>query len=205
MKPCLVIVLMAALLAPQVLHAQSGAQQIIKQRAKDLRDQNNARQGVTPPASAPKSTSTTPQQPAQAAPAQPLTPQQQAMARLQASLSALRPGATVTPEMKQQLTRDLVGVSQATPKPSSQAVTRLSDDLATALSQKLLSNVTRNRLAQNLSAVLNPATTQASQVPDIVSDIQSIFESNGVPADDAKRAAESAKVAAAELRKPASK
>ncbi len=204
MKPWLVIILLAVLVAPPALQAQSGAQQIIKQRAKDLRDQNNARQGVTPPAAAPKTTST-PQQPAQAVPAQPLTPQQQAMARLQASLSALRPGATVTPEMKQQLTRDLIGVSQAASKPSTPAVTQLSEDLATALSQKLLSGVTRNRLAQNLSAILNPTATQGSQVQDIVADIQSIFESNGVPAGDAKRAAESAKAVAGELRKPASK
>jgi hypothetical protein len=195
---------MATLVVPQVVHAQSGAQQIIKQRAKDLRDQNNARQGVAPPASGPSATSTS-QQPVAAVPAQPLTPQQQALARLQASLSAMRPGTTVTPEMKQQLTRDLIGVSHGTPKPSSPAATRLSEDLATALSQKLLANVTRSRLTKNLSALLNPAATQASQVPDIVADIQSIFESNGVPAQDARRAAESAKAAAEELRKPANK
>jgi hypothetical protein len=189
------------LIATQVFAA---SEQIIKQRAKDLRDQNNAQQGATPVPRAPAQPGT-PQTPAQTAPAVPLTPQQQAMARLQADLSAMRPGTQVTPEMKQQLTRDLIAISQATPKPSGQAAMRLSEDLASALSQKLLSNATRGRLAQNLNGILNPATTQPSQVADIVTDIQSIFESNGVPAADAKRAAEAAKAAAAELRKPAAK
>jgi hypothetical protein len=185
------------------LQAFGGSEQIIKQRAKDLRDQNNAAQGVTAPARSPAPPSTQP--PAQAAPAQPLTPQQQAMARLQSSLSAIRPGAQITPELKDQLTRSLIAVSQATPKPSSQMAMRLSEDLAAALSQKLLSNVTRNRLAQDLGAILNPARIQQSQVADIVKDIQAIFESNGVPAGDAKKAAGSAQAAAEELRKSAKK
>jgi hypothetical protein len=181
-----------------------GSAEIIKQRAKDLRDQNNAAQGVTTPARAPAPPSPSPQ-PAQSTPAKPLTPQQQAMARLQASLSAIRPGAQITPELKDQLTRSLIAVSPATPKPSSQAAMRLSEDLAAALSQKLLSNVTRNRLAQNLGAILNPASVQASQAADTAKDIQAIFESNGVPATDAKKAAGSAQAIADELRKTATK
>jgi hypothetical protein len=177
---------------------------IIKQRAKDLRDQNNAAQGVKPPARSPAPPGTS-QPPAQSAPAQTLTPQQQAMGRLQSSLSAIRPGAQITPELKDQLTRSLIAVSPATPKPSSQAAMRLSEDLAAALSQKLLSNVSRNRLAQNLAAILNPASVQQSQVADIVKDIQAIFESNGVAASDAKKAAGAAQVIATELRKPATK
>lgn len=180
-----------------------GSEQIIKQRAKDLRDQNNAQQGVAPPArsTAPPSAST----PAQAAPAQPLTPQQQAMSRLLKSLTAIRPESRLTPELKSQLTSSLIGVSQATPKPSSQAATRLSEDLAAALSQKLLTNVTRNRLAQNLNAILNPSNMQASQIADIVTDIQAILESSGIPAVDAKKAAGAAQAVAAELRKTIAK
>jgi hypothetical protein len=186
------------------LQAFGGSAEIIKQHAKDLRDQNNAAQGVTAPARTPAPASTAPQ-PAQSVPAQPLTPQQQAMARLQASISAIRPGAQITPELKDQLTRSLIAVAPATPKPSSQSAMRLSEDLATALSQKLLSNVTRNRLAQNLSAILNPASVQAAQAGDTAKDIQAIFESNGVPATDAKKAAGSAQAVADELRKTATK
>ena len=182
----------------------AGSEQIIKQKAKDIRDQNNAQQGVVPSARAPAQPGAA-QQPAPVAPAQPLTPQQQASARLQAALSAIRPGAQVTPEMKQELTRCLISVSQANPKPSSQSATRLSEDLSTALSQKLLSTATRNRLAQNLNALLDPVGVKPPQVQDIVADVQTIFESNGVPASDAKRAAESSKAVAAELRKPAAK
>ena len=82
---------------------------------------------------------------------------------------------------------------------------RLSEDLAAALSQKLLPNAARNRLAQNLVAILNPVSVQQSQVTDIVKDIQAIFESNGVPANDAKKAAGAAQSVATELRKPATK
>lgn len=127
------------------------------------------------------------------------------MGRLQSSLSAIKPGATVTPELKDQLTRSLITVSPAATKPSSQVAMRLSEDLAAALSQKLLPNAARNRLAQNLVAILNPVSVQQSQVTDIVKDIQAIFESNGVPATEAKKAAGAAQAVAAELRKPATK
>jgi hypothetical protein len=177
---------------------------IIKQKAKDLRDQNNAAQGVKPPARSPAAPGTS-QQPAQSAPAQALTPQQQAVGRLQSSLTAIRPGVQITPELKDQLTRNLIAVSPATPKPSSQAAMRLSEDLTAALSQKLLSNASRNRLAQNLEAILNPATVKQSQVTDIVKDIQTIFESNGVTASEAKKAAGAAQAIATELRQTAKK
>lgn len=185
-------------------HAFGGSEQIIKQRAKDIRDQNNAQQGVAPPARTPAPPRAS-SPPTQAAPAQTLTPQQQAMSRLQTSLAAIRPGTQVTPELKSQLTRNLIGASQATPKPSSQAATRLSEDLATALSQKLLNNPTRNRLVQNLAAILNPASMQASQIADIVTDIQAILESSGIPVGDAKKAASAAQSLAAELRKTTAK
>jgi hypothetical protein len=198
------VVLVVAFTMLSGLQVFGGSEQIIKQRAKDLRDQNNAAQGVAPPAraTAPPGTS---QQPVQSAPAQPLTPQQQAMARLQSSLAAIRPGAQITPELKDQLTRSLMAVSQATPKPSSQTAMRLSGDLAGALSQKLLSTAARNRLAQNLAAILDPAKVQQSQVADVVKDIQAIFESNGVPAADARKAAGSAQAVSEELRKAATK
>jgi hypothetical protein len=54
-------------------------------------------------------------------------------------------------------------------------------------------------------AILNPVSVQQSQVTDIVKDIQTIFESNGVPANDAKKAAGAAQSVATELRKPATK
>ena len=121
-------VLFVAITAMMGVHAFGGSEQIIKQKAKDLRDQNNAQQGVAPPthSTAPPSASA----PAQAAPAQPLTPQQQAMSRLVKSLTAIRPESKVTPELKSELTSSLVAVAQGTPKPSSQAAIRLSEDLA---------------------------------------------------------------------------
>src|SRR5262245_31659356 len=92
-----------------VSNAFGGSEQIIKQRAKDLRDQNNARQGFPPPSARPATpSSTTPTTPSPTTPTTiTMTPQQQAMARLQASLAAIRPGVRVTSEMKQQLASDM--------------------------------------------------------------------------------------------------
>jgi hypothetical protein len=48
-------------------------------------------------------------------------------------------------------------------------------------------------------------SVQAAQAADTAKDIQAIFESNGVPATDAKKAAGSAQAVADELRKTATK
>src|SRR5438874_13343192 len=83
---------------------------IIKQRAKELSNQNNVRQGVAPP--------TQPQTPPPSATATAAAqPQNPALARLRADLAAIQAGSTPTPEQKQKLTTDIIAVAQST-KPS---------------------------------------------------------------------------------------
>ena len=175
----------------------AGSEAIIKQRAKDLSNQNNVRQGVAPPsqnpAAAPK--------PATAAPAA-LTPQQ-ALAKLQTDLGAIKVGSTATAAQKQQLARDFTLLAQGSRKPSPAAANKLAEDIAAALAQKPLTEGSRSRLAQNLNAVLNPGNISASQMNEIVSDVQAIFQVSGLPRKDAVAIADSVKAIAAELQKPA--
>src|SRR5258707_1434506 len=76
---------------------------LVKQRAKELINQNNVRQNVAPP-------SQTPQSPATATPpAQP-----QSLIRLEADLAAIKADSIVTPQQKQKLTADIIAAAQTT-------------------------------------------------------------------------------------------
>ena len=191
MKPIFVSLTLAIFLPASTFAA--GSEAIIKQRAKELRDQNNVRQGV--PAPAP------PQQPTKPNATQPaaLTP----VAKLQADLAAIKPNSQVTAEQKQQLNRDLLALALGPKKPSPGATSKLAADMSAALAQKAPSEATRSRLVQDLNGVFNPANIQASQMQDIVSDVQAVFQTSGVPRKDAVTIADDVKAIAAELQKPA--
>jgi hypothetical protein len=170
-----IICAIGAMLA--VTAANAGPEQLIKQRAKDIRDQNNARQGVPPPSTAPAQPQT--QKPAAAAPARP-SPAQQSLARFQGSLGEIKSGAVLDETTKQKLARELSGAAQYK-KPSAANVDRLVIALFNAMSAKPLSATARTRLAQNIDAVLNPAKYPQAKMPAIYDDVQSIFKSAGVP------------------------
>ena len=191
MKSMFILVTAASLLTVNAFAA--GSEAIIKQRAKELRDQNNVRQGVPPPA--PPVQKAANQNTAQA-PA--LTPN----AKLQVDLAAIKPNAQVTPEQKQKLTSDLMALAQGK-KPSLGAANKLATDMSTALAQKTLSEGARSRLVQDLNAAFNPANIQALQMQDIVSDVQAVFQTAGVARKDAVTIADNVKAIAAELQKPA--
>ena len=108
MKTTLPVLGVAALLAVNVF-AQSDV--IIKKRALELRNQNNVRQGVTPPS-----------QPAQPAttPAKGTAPTaiQQSVAKLRADLIAIKANSPATADQKQQIAKDLIALAQGASKPS---------------------------------------------------------------------------------------
>ena len=165
---------------------------IIKQHAKDIRDRNNAQQGVTPP-STPAPPATPP-----AAAASP-TPVQQSVAKVRADFMTIQPNnSQVTAEQKQQLAKDLLATAQGANKPSSATVTALADELSKALAQKALSDKDRNRLLTDLAAVLNPANIQPTQMQAIYGDIQAMFKANGVAPNDAVRITDAVKAVGAE-------
>ena len=124
------------------------------------------------------------------------------MAKLQADLAAIKPNSKITVEQKQQLARDLIALAQGAKKPSFGIANKLAEDMLEALSQKALSEGTRSRLLQDLNGALNPGNIQATQMQDIVSDVQAIFQSSGVARKAAVTIADDVKGIAAELQKP---
>src|SRR5215468_3558517 len=146
-----------------------GSDIIIRERAKQLRDQNNARQGVPPPAPAPKPGTPPPGQTPAA------TPQPAGLARLQTDLLTVKTNTTVTAEEQQRLANDLAAIAQGPTRPSSTATTKLAANLAAGLSQKSLSQNERSRLVQDLNALLNGASLPKDQTTDLIADVQKIF------------------------------
>jgi hypothetical protein len=167
---------------------------IVKQRALELRNQNNVRQGVTPPSP--------PAQPA--APAASTAPSpllQQSLAKVKADLAAIQANSPVTATQKSQLTKDLLASAQGGSKPSQETIAALTDSLAAAFAQKPLSEASRNRLVSRLAAVLNPANIQATQMQAIYDDIQAIFQANGMTRSDALKIVGQVKAVAAETQR----
>lgn len=194
MKLILAVFGLASLLPAAAFAA--GSEAIIKQRAKELSNQNNVRQGVAPPAAAAPAASGAAARPT-------LTPQQQALARIQSDLAAIK--SPVTQEQRQRLTADLMALAQGPHKPSYSRVSKLAEEMAAALAQKALSEGTRSRLVQDLNAAFNPSTLPATQLADINSDVQAVFQSNGASRKDAVAIADELKGITSELQKAAGK
>jgi len=170
---------------------------IIKQRAKEIRDQNNVRQGINP--------ATQPAQPSQpGTPTASTTPTpllKQNLAKLQADLAAIQANSSVTAAQKQQLTKDVLACAQGASKPSVGTISPLADSLAAAFAQKPLSDTDRGRLVSRLAAVLNPANIQSAQMQAIYADIQAIFQANGMARKDAVNIVDQVKAVAAETQR----
>jgi hypothetical protein len=175
---------------------------IVKQRALELRNQNNVRQGVTSP-----SQPAQPAQPAQLAPtpgtsASP-TPIQLSIARLRADLTAIKANSPATAEQKQKIAGDLMATAQGASKPSQTTASNLANGLAAAFAEKPLADKDCSRLLSDLAAVLNPAKIQASQMQAIYADIQAIFQANGMARKDAVKLTDQVKAVGAETQKSA--
>jgi hypothetical protein len=183
------------LVASLAISAQcfAGSETIIRERAKELRDQNNVRQGVAPPSA--------PAQPAAQAPAQALTPQQAILVRLQSDMGAIK---TAPPDdQKQKLTRDQAATAMGANKPTQASLAKLANSLAIALGEKTLSPTNRGRLLQDLHGVLNGASLPPTQMVAIVADVQAIFQAAGVSRASAAAVAADLKTVAGEVQKPA--
>jgi len=191
MKTVLALIGVAALGAGS---AFSQSDVIILKHARELRDQNNVRQGVKQPAP--------PAQPAQSpgTSASP-TPVQLSIAKLRGALTAIKANAPVTAEQKQQITQDLIGVAHGASKPSQGTAASLADSLAAAFAQKPLPEKDCTRLLSDLAAVLNPAQISQAQMQAIYADIQAIFQANGMARKDAVKIADQAKAIAAETQR----
>jgi len=184
------LITLALLLAGSAL---AGPETIIRERAKELANQNNVSQGVAAPVA-----STAASAPAAGAP---LTPRQQAVARLQSDLAAIKAGSTVAPAQLQQLARDLMADALSAGKPSPELVSKLAADLSGTLSQCALSATDRTRLLSDIDAALNPANIQTAQMTAIIADVQAILQANTVGRKDAVTVASDVKAVAADIQK----
>ncbi len=194
MKTALSLIGVVSLVAGAAI---AGPDVIIKQRAKEIRDQNNVRQGVTPP-----SQTTQPGQPAPPSASTPATTAlQQSLARVKADLAAIKPNSAVTPQQNAQLSKDLLASAQGASKPSSATIAALADSLAAAFAQNSIPESGRNRLVSDLAAVLNPANIQPAQMQAIHADIQAIFQANGMARKDAVKIVDQVKAVAAETQR----
>ena len=194
MKTVLSLVGAATLVAGSVF---AGPDVIIKQRAQEIRDQNNVRQGVTPPGQA-----ASPSQPsAPSASSAPSPVLQQSLAKVRADLAAFKPNSPVTPQQKLQLKNDLLASAQGAGKPSSATISVLADSLSAAFTQSAFPDKDRDRLVSRLAAVLNPANIQSAQMDAIYADVQAIFQANGLTRKDAVKIVDQVKAVGAETRK----
>jgi hypothetical protein len=156
------------LLLAAVSAFSQGSDVMIRQRARDLANQNNARQGVAPPAQ--------PSQPG-ANPAPQAPPP--SLPQLKADLASIKAGATVTPELKQKLAADILNGAQST-KPAQAAANKLAEDLANAFSTKPLPSANLSRLVQQIDALINPSKFPQAKPQGIYDAIQSAFIENGL-------------------------
>ena len=165
---------------------------IIRERAKELSNQNNVRQGVAAP--------TQPTQPTANANA-PVGPTISAgLLRFNTEINTIRADSQVTSDQKQKLAQDIVLGAQGA-KPSMISASKLAADVSAAFAEKPLSTSSRARFVQELDAVLNPAKYPMAKLDGILRDIQAIFQENGLARMKALAIADDVKAIAAEIQK----
>lgn len=151
-----------------------GADYIIKQRAKELSNQNNVRQGVAPP------TQAAPSYPGSAQPAAPTVAP--ALTHFETGLGTLNGSSSASD--KNLMAQQLVASAQG-PKPALATAAKFVEKLAAASAQKPLPSSSRARLTRELDAVLNPGKYPGAKLEGIFNDIQAIFQANGLSRSDA--------------------
>jgi len=168
----------------------AGPETIIKQRAKELSNENNVRQDVPPPTQPGVPT------PGPATPAP--TKLSVSLTKFQTDLGAISPETPASATQKQQLAHAIAAAAQGA-KPSMATATKFAEDLAAAAAEKALPSSSRARLAQELDAVLNPGKYPQAKLDGIFADIQAIFQANGLNRVKAVALADDVKAISAEI------
>ena len=104
---------------------QGAAGVIAKQRAKDVVNQNNVRQGVNAPAGNPA------QSPAQSG----QSPKADPVSKLRACIASMTGASAVSAEQKKQLTADVFACARGSKKPAMATVEKFSNALADAIAK----------------------------------------------------------------------
>lgn len=174
------------------LHA--GPETLVKQKAKDLRDQNNASQGVPPasPSTPPPAT------PAVAKPATPAKPTP--VARIKNDIAAWQREKTVSAEAKKTFSQDVLSAVRGSKSPTSASVDQFAGKLTAAVAGKTIGATELSRLAQNINLAVNSASLPDDRTEEIASQVQSDLEKSGVTAGDASGVANSLRALMKELK-----
>jgi len=191
-------VLAALCLLTQFAAGQGAQADQIKRRAKELSNQNNVRQGVTPPAQPQTRPTVTPQ----VSSTKPAVTPQQGIAKLQADIAAIKAGSPATAEQKQQFIKDIAAACRGT-KPSLTTVTDFVNELTSALGGKPLDPAQQSRLAQNVDGILNSTAMSSSQFDAIIADVQAILQVGSAKRSAATSAANRLKAVGSEVRRRA--
>lgn len=191
----MILLALAVAVSAVTTAAQGAAGVIVKQRAKETRDQSNVRQGVPSPAQP-----GTPAAPPAPTPGQvPPNPRAQNIALLQTDLAAMI-GKTAPAEVKQRFARNLLAAAPGK-KPASPTVMQFVDGLAPVLTGISLEASERARLAQNLNAVFDAASIAPNRLNAIFSDVQAILQVGGARRQDALAVVGDLRAVAAEIQK----
>ena len=178
----------------------AGPETIIRERAKELSNQNNVRQGVASPAQPVQSA-----QPASTPGVSAASAWQAAGAgRLPADLAAIKLNTPVPVTQNQLITQDIMAIAGVT-KVSSTTAAKLAHSLSETLASKSLAPAERSRLVQDLNAVLGNPNLPSAQMQAVLADIQAIFQANGLTRNAAVEVVNNVKAVTAEAQKAATK
>jgi len=179
--------------------------QIIKQRAKELNQQNNARQGIAPaaPAAPAKPNPTAPA----AAAAQPVTATPEMMRRIDASrlktdLASLNAGAVNAAGLTEQLAKDLLNASRGAAKPTSSQTSMLARHLGERLGKTKLSSSDQAQFIEDVLTLLNCGGQSESRVQAALSGVQFSLQKNGADKKAAASVIDDLKLISREIQKP---
>jgi hypothetical protein len=144
---------------------------IIKQKAKDTANQNNAQQGQPPQYPSAQRPGASPAQPAA-----PLTVEQQLFLAVQNDLAA--PKA----EDADKLAADMMAMGLAISK-STATIQKLAKDLISALAGKSATAALRSRIVQGIRTVMNGGRQPDSKIDPYIADVSAILKVAGANPD----------------------
>jgi hypothetical protein len=163
---------------------QAGPEILVKEKAKNVRDQNNASQGVQP-----GSPSTPPASPAVGKPTTPAKPTP--VAKIKNDIAAWQREKAVSAEAKKTFNQDVLAAVRGSKSPTSSSVDQFTGKLTAAVVGKTIGATELSRLAQNINLAVNSASLPDDRTEEIATQVQADLEKSGVPAADASDVANS--------------
>lgn len=150
---------------------QAGSENLVKQRAKEVVNQSNVRQGVGAPAAP------APQNP-QAQPGRPLPADP--VARLKADIASIVEKPSVSAELKKQFATNMLAAARGSKKPTRAVVEKFGNSLCDAIVGKSIEASVQTRLVQDINLALNSASLTADRIVQVGDDLQAILQTAGV-------------------------